>query len=358
MKDRLFELISKIQIEKRLEGFDEAATKQAVVLRILNCLQWDSYTIDEVFPEYTVEGTRVDFSLRHGNFNKAFIEVKKIDTDLEKHQKQLLEYSFKEGVKLAILTNGITWWFYLPLTEGSWEQRKFFTIEIYDQEANEIAQRFHDFLSKENVVSGKAIDNAEKMYKGRQKKEQIKATMPKAWKRIIEEENEGLIDIIAETTEKLCGHKPDAETVSEFISNIHCQTFPITLSKKIKVLPKTTPENSNDKSSNTGYSGKTIQSFVFLGKRYDVGSWKALLIEICTLISQMHRESFDKVLNLQGRKRPYFTREPNELRAPCPITGTSIYAEVNLSSNRIVKIIHRLLALFDYTVDDLIIHTN
>jgi hypothetical protein len=358
MKDRLFELISKIQIEKRLEGFDEAATKQAVVLRILNCLQWDSYNIDEVLPEYTVEGKRVDFSLRHGNFNKVFIEVKRIGKDLEKHQKQLLEYSFHMGVKLATLTNGITWWFYLPLNEGSWEQRKFFTIEIYDQDANEISQRFIDFLSKENIISGRALVNAEKMYKGRQKNEQVKATMPKAWKRIIEEENDGLIEIIAETTEKMCGHKPDAETVAGFISTIHCQTFPITLSKKIKVLPKTTPENSNDTSSNTDYSGKTIQSFVFLGKRYNVGSWKALLMEICTLISQRHRESFDKVLNLQGRKRHYFTREPNELRAPCLITGTSIYAEVNLSSNRIVKIIHRLFALFGYSVDDFSIYTD
>ncbi len=128
--------------------------------------------------------------------------VKRVGEDLEKHQEQLLNYSFQEGVKLAVLTNGITWWFYLPLHEGSWEQRKFYTIEIYDQDAEEISQKFWDFLSKENVVSGKAIVSAETIYKGRQKQHLIEITLPKAWNKIIKESDENFIELIAETTEK------------------------------------------------------------------------------------------------------------------------------------------------------------
>jgi hypothetical protein len=51
-------------------------------------------------------------------------------------------------VGLAILTNGISWYFYLPLQEGSYEQRNFYTIEIYDQESEEIVKKFEEFLSK------------------------------------------------------------------------------------------------------------------------------------------------------------------------------------------------------------------
>lgn len=58
-------------------------------------------------PEYTVANKRVDYALRVDNHNKAFIELKKIGTDLEQHQEQLLNYSFQEGLRLAILTNGI-----------------------------------------------------------------------------------------------------------------------------------------------------------------------------------------------------------------------------------------------------------
>ena len=128
MKEKLLQLIQQLKLDKRLVSFDEASTKQAVILRILSLIGWDTFNIDEVVPEYSIGGKKVDFSLRHSNANKTFIEVKKIGEDLEKHQEQLLNYSFQEGVKLSILTNGITWWFYLPLHEGSWEQRKFYTI--------------------------------------------------------------------------------------------------------------------------------------------------------------------------------------------------------------------------------------
>ena len=41
-----------------------------------------------------------------------------------------------------------------------------------------------------------------------------------------------------------------------------------------------------------------------------------MLIKITNLMLSTNREQFDKVLNLRGRKRPYFTKNPNELWAP------------------------------------------
>jgi len=196
MREKFLLLINQLKSDKRLILFDEASTKQAVILRILSLIGWDTFNIDEVNPEYSIAGKRVDFSLRHSNVNKAFIEVKKIGEDLEKHQEQLLNYSFQEGVKLSILTNGITWWFYLPLHKGSWEQRKFYTIEIYDQNAEEIVGRFIDYLAKENIISGKAITNAEAIYKSRQKNSLIKETIPKAWSKLISKPDELLYDFL------------------------------------------------------------------------------------------------------------------------------------------------------------------
>ncbi len=178
MSEELLGLIEDFKKDDRLSFFDEARTKQALVLRVLKALGWDPFNIDEVCPEYSVGGKRVDYVLRHGGINKAFIEVKKVSENLERHQEQLLNYSFREGVKLAILTNGISWWFYLPLREGSWEQRKFYAIDIYDQKSEEIAKKFEEFLSKENVVSDRTIENAENLYKNRQKQYFIKETLP------------------------------------------------------------------------------------------------------------------------------------------------------------------------------------
>src|SRR4030042_1818574 len=101
MKEKLLSLVDQLKQDRRLVSFDEAATKQTVLLRVLSILGWDIYNIDEVMPEYSVGSQRVDYALRHSNANKVFIEVKKVGEDLEKHQEQLLNYSFKEGISLA-----------------------------------------------------------------------------------------------------------------------------------------------------------------------------------------------------------------------------------------------------------------
>ena len=79
-----------------------------------------------------------------------------------RHQDQLVRYAFDEGVEIAILTNGATWWFFLPIRSVPWERRKVATLELNQQDSIEIAQRFIDLLSKENVCSGGAIQNAER----------------------------------------------------------------------------------------------------------------------------------------------------------------------------------------------------
>jgi len=358
MKEELLRLLEEIHSDRRLVSFDEAATKQTVILRILSSLGWNPFNIDEIYPEYSVGGGRVDYALRHNNYNKVFMEVKKAGEDLEKHQAQLLNYSFQEGVKLAILTNGITWWFYLPLHEGSWEQRKFYTIEIYDQGAEEITQKFVDFLSKESVISGKAIENADKIYKSKQKQYLIKDTLPKAWNKLIKEADENLIGLLAETTEKLCGYKPDQATAEDFLASyVQKMEISVTASKqgisreRIKIAKSQFREGES-------YTGESISSFTFKGTKYEVKTWKDMLIQICNIMLATHRDRFEQVLNLVGRKRPYFTKTPNELRIPERINGTDIYIEVNLGANSIVKLSRDVLSLFGYTKDDLSIEVR
>jgi predicted type IV restriction endonuclease len=103
MRDQLLAFVEEFKSDKRMTAFDEAATKQIVLLRILSLLGWNTYNIDEVVPEYSVGNQRVDYALRHSNMNKAFIEVKKVGEDLDRHQEQLLNYSFDEWYRVAIL---------------------------------------------------------------------------------------------------------------------------------------------------------------------------------------------------------------------------------------------------------------
>ena len=353
MEEQLLSLIEQLKSDRRLASFDEAATKQIVLLRILSLLGWDTYNIDEVTPEHSVGNQRVDYALRHSNANKVFIEVKRVGEDLEKHQEQLLNYSFKEGVKLSILTNGISWRFYLPLHEGSWEQRKFYTVEIFDQNSEDIVGRFIDYLARENVYSGKSIQNAEAVYKSKQKEYLVSDTLPKAWNKLISEPDELLIELIADATEKLCGYKPDNSVVENFISsNIAGGQVSIGTQTAKEPMKKITLTNVES------YIGKSVTAFIFKNTRYEAKHWIEVISQICKLMYSLHRSNFERVLQLRGSKRPYFTRNPNELRIPQQIEDSDIFMETNLSSKSIVKISLNVISLFGYSERDLIIESH
>ena len=218
MAETIAEAVEQIKSNMSLRSLDESATKQAVVLRLLSLAGWNPFDLTAVVPEYTVGNRRVDFALRPGSTNAVFIEVKRPGENLENHQQQLLEYCFQEGVKLAALTNGRTWWLYLPLQPGNWEQRRFLTIDLESQEPNIVEQRFMEYLSQERVFSGQAASGAEDLVQSQQRAEITRKAIVEAWNQIVDTPDEGLVDLVSETTERICGFKPEPESVKQFLS--------------------------------------------------------------------------------------------------------------------------------------------
>ena len=218
MTETIAQTVEQIKSTVLLRNPDEATTKQGVVLKLLYLAGWNTFDVSEVVPEYTVEYRRVDFALQPGTPNAAFIEVKRPGENLENHQQQLLEYCFQEGVKLAALTNGQTWWLYLPLRQGNWEQRRFLTIDLESQKPAVVDQRFMKYLSRENVISGQAVTEAENLVRSRQRVEITNKTIIEAWHHIVETPDDILVDLLSETTERICGFKTDPELVKQFLS--------------------------------------------------------------------------------------------------------------------------------------------
>lgn len=218
MTETIAQAVEQIRSTVLLRDPDEAATKQGVVLKLLYLAGWNTFDISEVVPEYTVEYRRVDFALQPRTPNAAFIEVKRPGENLENHQQQLLEYCFQEGVKLAALTNGQTWWLYLPLRQGNWEQRRFLTIDLKSQKPAVVEQRFMEYLSRDKVTSGQAVTEAENLLQSRQRVEITNKTIIEAWNHIVETPDDILIDLLTETTERICGFKTDPELVRQFLS--------------------------------------------------------------------------------------------------------------------------------------------
>ena len=250
--EELLKIVENLQTDKSLTSLDEASVKQKIILQILTLVGWNIFDIHEVRPEYPVgDNKKVDYALIAGNKVKMFIEAKNQGENLEKHQEQLLNYAFRHGIQIAILTNGIIWWFYLPLREGSWEQRRFYVLELYAHSSKEIAQSFVDFLAKEHVLSGAAMKNADNIYRTNQ----ITEALPKAWNQIIRDPTlQGLMtEELVEATEKLCGYKPEKDEATDFLSTLIPR---ISLPESWKALPKEEPNTTsgqNDDKSITDF---------------------------------------------------------------------------------------------------------
>lgn len=284
-----------------------------------------------------------------------FVEAKAVNVDLENWEEKFCNYCFKNNVVLGVLTNGISWWFYLPRAKGSWYERKFYSINLIQQDADTIVSKFIDFLSKQNVTSGKAEDNAKKTYESKQKKQIIKKSLPQAWNTLLSSEDESLIDLFNNMLEKISGYRAESEDIAEFLEKNRARLLileeqPTQVTRRTREIEHL-PQMEEEKTSNyvrTGFTGKGINAFIFNNKKYEAKSWKQLLLTICDEVNNLHKKDFEKVFSLKGRKKPYFTKNANELRVPEKIKGTDIFVETNLSANSIVSLCEDVLSLFGY----------
>ena len=346
----LLEFIKKLQSEGRFHNLDEAALKQGVVLKILSLLDWDPFDLDEIQPEYHTEGGKIDFSLRQNDPNRVFLIVRK-GSDLARPQEELLSCSVQGNARMAALTNGFSWWFYLPLLQGSADEKKFLALETNAQRGEEISEKLLQFLSKGSVTSGKSLRLAEDIYHARQRAFLVKEFLPKAWERIMKEPEKWLAEPLAELTKNLCGYKPDMEILRDFIRSkgeMKAEATPV-----VKPKPMLTPTRSKATIQGEDYAGKSLTAFTFRDKRCEVKSWKAMLVKVCETILPQQKGDVDVLFTISDRGKEFFSRNPYEFLNCEKIPGTGIYVDVGLKAKEVIDLVYRILLLFGFKESDL-----
>lgn len=220
MEDQLKRFIEDFR-NTNYHNYDEQKTKQGIILRILYILGWNTFDPDEVCAEFQITNGRVDYALKINNKILLFIEVKNVGVPLKVHEEQLLRYSFEKGIELALLTNGIDWWFYLPLRPGNWPDRRFIEVKITDN--SDIATKhLVELLLRDNILSGKAKSYAESIYYELQKNKETIKELPRAFIKLISEPNELLVDLINEEISRVLGYTIDTNYIKNFLTTIKC----------------------------------------------------------------------------------------------------------------------------------------
>ena len=96
MKKLIVPFIEGLKSNDKIQSFDEASIKQAVVMKLLSLLGWDIFDVDEVAPDYSDKSFHVDYSLMIDRKNKVFIQVKKPEDDLTDDLNGLLDFASKK----------------------------------------------------------------------------------------------------------------------------------------------------------------------------------------------------------------------------------------------------------------------
>ena len=307
------------EIRSRLASGDytsEAAVSQGVVLRVLNELGWPTYDTQTVIPQYDVRGTRVDYALCHPSSKPiVFIEVKKsLDQgQRDKAQRQLFEYAFHQGVPVAVLTDGREWNFFLPSGHGNYTDRRVYKLDVSERNIEECASRLDRYLQYEAIRSGVAIDSIRRDYDDVARQREIRATLPRAWKQLVEDKDELLLDLIAEQVGRLCGYQPDANTVASFLKST--LSLPASVSSNSSFRPTPRQRAEDESASSPPPPQPSAHGFVLDGKHESARNAKQVLVKVFEALIKRDPSFAERFAALpkHGTKRRYLAQDRSSL---------------------------------------------
>lgn len=338
---------------------NERSVSQGIVLRLLNALGWPVYTTDVVWPEYSLSGRRVDFALCSPPSKPiSFIEVKQIGQS-DGAERQLFEYAYHDGVPMAILTDGREWNFYLPGEQGAYDERRVYKLDIVERNIKECVERLERYLLHSAVASGAAIQAARDDYRNVSKDRQMLAALPTAWRQIILDEDEMLLEIVADRVESLCGFKPGPDMVATFLkesmagraapqpqSRPSAQPTPPSALMAVVRPASALPPRAESQQRSTAPHGQL--GFSFEGQFHPARSAIDTLKQVFDLFIQRDSTFGERFAGLpkHGRTRRYLAMDATELYRDRPDLGSEkLDSGWWMSTNHSRQTIGRIIAM-------------
>ena len=303
---------------------NEQAVSQGIVLRVLGELGWDIWNPAAVWPEFKTSEGRVDFALCHPPEKPAiFVEVKQ-PGKAEESVRQALLYAFHAGVPFVVLTDGLTWSFYLPTEQGTYEERRVYKLDLYERSPEEAAAALRRYLDRKQVESGKALEMAKGEYRSRNRQAQARQAIPLAWRELVDRGDEQLVELVTGAVESKSGVRPDANDVAEFLAGLGMpvvtkpkaggQHLPTpTYAPKPGSVPAVKPEPESG-----GAVGDSLRAgtLTIRGKRLPYANAMDATVLVLRHLATDDKDFLSRLAqhpNAQGRKRRYIARTPEEL---------------------------------------------
>ncbi len=137
-----------IRAEKNINQIKtEEATKQSLVLPMLQVLGYDVFNPNEVNPEYIADvgmkkGEKVDYAIKKSDEMIMLIECKAVDSKLgDDNLSQLYRYFGVSEAHFGVLTNGVNYKFYSDLNEpNKMDSHPFFEFDLLNYRKKDLRE--------------------------------------------------------------------------------------------------------------------------------------------------------------------------------------------------------------------------
>lgn len=103
------------------------------------------------------------------------------------------------------------------------------------------------------------------------------------------------------------------------------------------------------------YTHKRPAGFEIFGVRQDVKDWKDVFVSTCEVLARKDSVTFETFVNdknMQGRKVPYFCKDPKGIREPRKVDGTDVFVMTNMSANQVRNVVERMLRKYGIKIND------
>ena len=124
---------------------NEEATKNALIMPVINALGYNVFDPTEVLPEFTADigtkkGEKVDYAINVAGVPMMLVECKSATSALKfEHASQLFRYFGVTDARFAILTNGVDYWFYTDLDNANrMDKVPFFEFNLRDYDKTDV----------------------------------------------------------------------------------------------------------------------------------------------------------------------------------------------------------------------------
>lgn len=280
---------------------NEASVSMSIVLPVLEHLGWDIRDPSYVYPEYPLEGRKVDYGLKVAQGKneglRCIIEVKAVG-NIADADRQLFEYAFHAGTPLAVLTDGKLWKFYLPLAAGQYKERLVRTLDFEEHLTEELVEGLVRYISFDNTRSGQAKRNAESDLDELINKVKAKKNISNAWQSLLDGTSDKLVNLLIEET-SLTSSAPERSDVEKFLSNLKTpEQKPELLSRKKP--PKPEPEKPK----------KRETSFILLGEGYTEKTMKDAFAKIMEILAVRDKDFLSRLASSlpAGKSRKWLSQ--------------------------------------------------